>query len=140
MKLAHRDAHDVDLHALFVGWTGVPLRELVRTELRSTPDLVGALAATLDGFDEGEREAFERLSDEVQVLAAERRFWSADAGAVGRDLCARYTALLSHAGRTVGYHECHAALRGVLLSLAFLVHEKRALRGFSGIRKRFFRW
>jgi len=140
MKLAHRDAHDVDLHALFVGWQGSPLRELVRAELRATKDLVAALAEDLEGFDEREREAFERLFDEIHMLAAEPAFWAADGGAVGRDVCARYRDLLGRSGRVVEYQECHAALRGVLLSLAFLVRRKRAVRRLAGIRKRFFRW
>ena len=140
MKLAHRDVHDVDLRALCAAWSGEALRERVRAELRSTRDLVGALAETLQGFDEREREAFDQLSDEIHVLAAEREFWDADAGAVARDLCGRYAALLSNGGRMVEAPECHAALRGVLLSLAFLVAKQRALQRFTGIRKRFFRW
>ena len=140
MKLAHRDAHDVDLHALCDAWSGEALRERVHAELRTTKDLVGALAGTLEGFDEREREAFDRLSDEIHVLAAEREFWEADGGAVARDLCARYAALLSHGGRIVEAPECHAALRGVLLSLAFIVAKRPALRDLAGIRKRFFRW
>ena len=99
-----------------------------------------AARENLQGFDERERKAFDRLSDEIHVLAAEREFWEADGGAVARDTCARYAALLSSGGRIVEAPECHAALRGVLLSLAFLVANKPALRRFAGIRKRFFRW
>lgn len=140
MKLAHRDAHDIDLDKLCAAWSGKALRERVRAELRATRDLVGALGETLLGFDEREREAFDRLSDEIHVLAAEREFWEADGGAVARDVCARYRALLSHGRRIVEAPECHAALRGVLLSLAFLVATRPALRDLAGIRKRFFRW
>jgi len=140
MKLAHRDAHDIDLDTLCDAWSGEALRERVRAELRATRDLVEALAETLQGFDEREREAFDRLSDEIHVLAAEREFWEADGGAVARDLCARYAALLSYGGRIVEAPECHAALRCALLSLAFLVAKRPALRRLAGIRKRFFRW
>lgn len=140
MKAAYRDAHDVDLHTLCHAWSGEPLRERVRAELRATKDLVEVLAETLEAFDEREREAFDQLSDEIHVLAAEREFWEADGGAVARDLCARYAALLSYGGRIVEAPECHAALRGVLLSLAFLVAQRPAVRRLAGIRKRFFRW
>ena len=133
MKLAHRDVHDVDLQALCAAWSGEALRERVRAELRATKDLVSALAETIRGLDEREREAFDQLSDEVHVLAAEREFWDADAGAVARDVCGRYAALLSSSGRIVEAPECHAALRGVLLSLAFLVARDRALR--RGVRR-----
>jgi hypothetical protein len=130
----------MDVTALCAAWSGAPLRERVRAELRATRDLVGALAETLACLDAREREAFDRLSAEVHVLAAERELWDADGGAVARDVCARYAALLSYNGRIVEAPECLAALRGVLLSIAFLVATNRAVRRFSGIRKRFFRW
>lgn len=140
MKLAHREAHDVDLEALAVAWSGAPLRERVRSELRTTRKPVQALAETIEGLEEREQAAFERLQGEVSVLAADEDFWAADAGAVARDLVTRYEALLGVNGHVVEAPECHAALRGVLLSLAFLVQKNRAVRRLSGIRKRFFRW
>ena len=89
MQLADRDADEVDLDALCAAWIGVPLRERVRAELRARTDLVADLAETLARLDERKRAAFDRLSTEVHVLAAEREFWEADAGAVARDVCAR---------------------------------------------------
>jgi len=140
VKITHRAAHEVDLGALLEAWSGQPLRERVRMQLRATRDPVADLATILRGFDEPEGEAFERLNAEVQVLAAEADLWEADAGAVARDVCARYAALLSAHGRLVEIPECHAALRGVLLSLAFLVARNRKVRGLAGIKKRLFRW
>jgi len=140
LKLTHRAAHEVDLQVLCASWTGTSVRDLVRDELRSTRDLVGALADTLAGFDERERTAFDLLKGEVCILAAEPWFWEADAGKVMRDTCARYVALLSKGGRRVYAPECHAALGGVILTLAFMVARKRALQRLSRIRKRLFRW
>jgi len=138
MKIATQNVDDIDLEALYAAWSGIELRSLVQREVRENKDITGAMAAIVSSFDEKERRALQALTEEVAVLASEREFWDADGGEIARNFCARFGILLSEMGRSPGALESGVALRGVLLSLAFLAKKQKHVRRIAKIKKRFF--